>query len=143
MVRKGIYWVPTVMAVAAVAPARGGQWLKMMDAERRAFATALKKNVKIVMGTDIGAFPWPGSNQAQELHYYVDWGMTPMDAIRSATAGAAQLLGMADRLGTIEAGRFADIIAVTDDPLKNIAALDRVGFVMKNGVVYKNEVRRP
>jgi imidazolonepropionase-like amidohydrolase len=141
MARKGTYWVPTVMAVAAVAPARGGQWLKMLDAERSAFGRALKKNVKIVAGTDIGAFPWPGSNQAQELHYYVDWGMSPMDAIRSATSGAAQLLGMADRLGTIEAGRFADIIAVADDPLENVAALDHVGFVMKNGIVYKNDTR--
>jgi len=139
MARKGTYWVPTVMAVAAVAPARGGQWLRMMEAERSAFGRALKKNVKIVAGTDIGAFPWPGSNQAQELHYYVDWGMSPMDAIRSATSGAAQLLGMADRLGTVEAGRFADIIATSDDPSRNIAALDHVGFVMKNGVVYKNE----
>jgi imidazolonepropionase-like amidohydrolase len=142
MARKGTYWVPTVMAVAAVAPARGRQWLRMMDAERSAFGRALKKNVKIAAGTDIGAFPWPGSNQAQELHYYVDWGMTPMDAIRSATAGAAQLLGLGDRLGTLEPGRFADIIAVTDDPLKSIAALDHVAFVMKNGVVYKNELRR-
>jgi imidazolonepropionase-like amidohydrolase len=66
-----------------------------------------------------------------------------MDAIRSATSGAAQLLGWGDRLGTIEAGRFADIIAVADDPLKNIAVLDRVAFVMKNGVVYRNELRRP
>jgi imidazolonepropionase-like amidohydrolase len=93
--------------------------------------------VKIANGTDIGAFPWPGANQTQELHYYVEWGMTPMDAIRSATAGAAQLLGVGDRLGTIEAGRLADIVAVTDDPLKNIAALDHVVFVMKDGVVYR------
>jgi imidazolonepropionase-like amidohydrolase len=142
MVRRGTYWVPTVMAVAAVAQPRGGVWLRMLEAERSAFGRALKKGVKIVAGTDIGAFPWPGANQAQELHYYVDWGMTPMDAIRSATSGAAQLLGMTDRLGTIEAGRFADIIAVADDPLKNIAALDHVGFVMKNGVVYRNELRR-
>ena len=56
---------------------------------------------------------------------------------------ALPVLGMQDRLGTIEAGRFADIIAVTGDPLKNIAALDRVAFVMKNGVVYKNELKRP
>jgi imidazolonepropionase-like amidohydrolase len=142
MARRGTYWVPTVMAVAAVAPARGGAYLRMMEAEKTAFGRALKKGVKIVNGTDIGAFPWPGANQTQELHYYVDWGMTPMDAIRSATSGAAQLLDQSDRLGTIEAGRFADIIATTDDPSKNIAALDHVAFVMKNGVVYKNEIHR-
>ena len=137
MVRRGTYWVPTVMAIAAVAPARGGAFLQMLNATKSAFGRALKKGVPIANGTDIGAFPWPGANQTEELHYYVDWGMTPMDAIRSATSSAAQLLGQADRLGTIEAGRLADIVAVTDDPLKNIAALDHVVFVMKNGVVYK------
>jgi len=137
MVRRGIYWVPTAMAVLAVAPARGGAYLQMVDALKAAFGRAVRKGVKIANGTDIGAFPWPGANQTQELHYYVEWGMTPMDAIRSATAGAAQLLGVGDRLGTIEAGRLADIVAVTDDPLKNIAALDHVVFVMKDGVVYR------
>jgi imidazolonepropionase-like amidohydrolase len=137
MVRRGIYWVPTAMAVLAVAPARGGAYLQMVDALKAAFGRAVRKGVKIANGTDIGAFPWPGANQTQELHYYVEWGMTPMDAIRSATAGAAQLLGVGDRLGTIEAGRLADIVAVTDDPLQNIAALDHVVFVMKDGVVYR------
>ena len=137
MVRRGIYWVPTAMAVLAVAPARGGAYLQMVDALKAAFGRAVRKGVKIANGTDIGAFPWPGANQTQELHYYVEWGMTPMDAIRSATAGAAQLLGVGDRLGTIEAGRLADIVAVTDDPLKSIAALDHVVFVMKDGVVYR------
>jgi imidazolonepropionase-like amidohydrolase len=97
--------------------------------------------MKIANGSDIGSFPWVGANMAEELHYYVEWGMTPRDAIRSATSVAAQLLGQSDRLGTIEAGRFADIIAVMADPLKDIAALDHAAFVMKNGVVYKNEIR--
>ena len=66
--------------------------------------------------------------------------MTPMQAIQAATSSAAQLLGQADRLGTIEPGRFADIIAVTGDPVTSIAAFDRVAFVMKNGVVYKDEI---
>jgi len=138
MVRRGAWWVPTVMAMAAVAPARGGAYLRMMDATKSAFGRALRKGVRIANGTDIGAFPWPGANQTQELHYYADWGMTPMQAIQSATSSAAQLLGQADRLGTIEAGRVADIIAVTGDPLTSIAVLDHVAFVMKNGVVYKN-----
>jgi imidazolonepropionase-like amidohydrolase len=93
MVRRGAWWVPTVMAMAAVAPARGGAYLRMIDATKSAFGRALRKGVKIANGTDIGAFPWPGANQTQELHYYVDWGMTPMQAIQAATSSAAQLLG--------------------------------------------------
>jgi imidazolonepropionase-like amidohydrolase len=135
MVSRGTYWVPT--ATVAAVPGRSAMAQQRLNALKSAFGRALKKGVKIANGSDIGSFPWLGANMAQELHYYVEWGMTPMDAIRSATAVAAQLLGQSDRLGTIEAGRFADIIAVPDDPLKSIAALDHVVFVMKNGVVYK------
>jgi imidazolonepropionase-like amidohydrolase len=135
MNHRGTWWVPTAMALAAVAPSRSPTYVQMAGMLKTTFGRALKKGVKIANGTDIGAFPWPGAIETQELHYYVDWGMTPMDAIRSATSRAAELLGMADRLGTIESGRLADIIAVEDDPLKNIAALDHVVFVMKDGAV--------
>ena len=137
MVAKGVYWVPTIMVGVHVAPGRGGNWPRMVDAERAAFAKGLKKGVKIVFGTDAGGFAWTGLPQARELKYYVDYGMTPMAAIRSATAVAAELLGMQDRLGTIESGRWADIIAVAGDPLADIAELEKVQFVMKAGVVYK------
>jgi len=141
MISRGTFWVPT--ATVAAASGRSNASLQRLNALKSAFARAVKKGVKIANGSDIGAFPWPAANMAQELHYYVEWGMTPMQAIQAATSSAAQLLGEADRLGTIEAGRFADIIAVTGDPLASIAALDRVAFVMKNGVVYRNDVTKP
>ncbi len=139
--RKGTYWVPTVMVGAAVAPGRGGNWIKMVNTERDAFGRALKKNVKIVFGTDAGGFAWTEMNETQEFHYYVEYGMTPMQAIRTATSSAAELLGWSDRIGSIEPGKYADLIAVTSDPLKDIKALDSVSFVMKEGVVYKNEMK--
>jgi imidazolonepropionase-like amidohydrolase len=139
--RKGTYWVPTVMVGAAVAPGRGGNWIKMVNTERDAFGRALKKNVKIVFGTDAGGFAWTDLNETLEFHYYVEYGMTPMQAIRTATTSAAELLGWSDKIGSIEPGKFADLIAVNGDPLKDITVLDHVGFVMKEGVVYKNEVK--
>jgi imidazolonepropionase-like amidohydrolase len=67
--------------------------------------------------------------------------MTPMQAIRSGTSVAADLLGWSDKLGTVEAGKWADLVAVTGDPLKDITELERVKFVMKGGVIYKNELK--
>jgi imidazolonepropionase-like amidohydrolase len=142
MVRRGIYWIPTVMVGASVAPARQGNWPKMVETEKIAFQKAYKKGVKIVFGTDAGGFAWTGTdslNEALEFHYYVQYGMSAMDAIRTATTRAAELLGMSDQLGSIEAGKFADLIAVSGDPLADITELERVRFVMKNGVVYKSE----
>ena len=139
--KQGVYWCPTVMVGAYVAPGRGGNWVKMVDLERKAFGQGVKKGVKIVLGTDAGGFPWtdPNLNEAKEFRYYVDYGMTPMQAIRSATSLGAEMLGWSDRLGTIEPGKLADLVAVTGDPLADIGELERVRFVMKEGVVYKNE----
>jgi imidazolonepropionase-like amidohydrolase len=138
MAAKGVFWVPTVMVGAHVAPGRGGNWPRMVELERASFPKALKKGVKIAFGTDAGGYAWTALPQVRELKYYVDYGMTPMAAIRSATAVAAELLGMQDRLGTIEAGKIADIIVVPRDPLTNIAELEKVQFVMKAGVVHRN-----
>ena len=140
MARKGVYWVPTITVGAYVAPGRGGNWTKMVDLEKAAFQKALKKNVKIALGTDAGGFDWKELNQAKEFGYYVNYGMTPLQAIRSGTVVAAELLGWSDKTGTIEAGKWADLVAVTGDPLKDITELERVKFVMKGGSVYKNEV---
>jgi imidazolonepropionase-like amidohydrolase len=137
--KKGVYWVPTVTVGAYVAPGRGGNWTKMVDAERTAFQKALKKNVKIVFGTDAGGFDWKEVNQAKEFEYYVQYGMTPMQAIKSATSMGAELLGWKDKMGTVEAGKWADLVAVSGDPLKDITELSRVKFVMKGGMVYKTE----
>jgi imidazolonepropionase-like amidohydrolase len=69
----------------------------------------------------------------------VDYGMSPMEAIQTATSRAAEVLGWSDKLGTVEAGKWADIVAVSGDPLKDITELQHVTFVMKSGVIYKNE----
>jgi len=138
MVAKGVYWVPTIMVGVHVAPGRGGNWPRMVDTERAAFGKGVKKGVKIAFGTDAGGYAWTGLNQAHELKYYVDYGMTPMAAIRTATAVAAELLGWQDRIGTVEAGKFADLVAVAGDPLVDITEMEKVQFVMKAGVVYKN-----
>jgi imidazolonepropionase-like amidohydrolase len=138
--QRGIYWVPTITVGAYVAPGRGGNWTKMVDLEKVAFQKALKKNVKIALGTDAGGFDWKEVNQAKEFEYYVDYGMTPMQALRTGTVAAADLLGWSDKVGTVEAGKWADLVAVSGDPLKDITEVERVKFVMKAGVVYKNEL---
>jgi imidazolonepropionase-like amidohydrolase len=139
--QRGIYWVPTITVGAYVAPGRGGNWTKMVDLEKVAFQKALKKNVKIALGTDAGGFDWKEVNQAKEFEYYVDYGMTPMQALRTGTVASADLLGWSDKVGTIEARKWADLVAVSGDPLKDITEVERVKFVMKAGVVYKNELR--
>jgi imidazolonepropionase-like amidohydrolase len=138
--RKGTYWVPTITVGAYVAPGRGGNWTKMVDLEKVAFQKALKKNVKIALGTDAGGFDWKEVNQAKEFEYYANYGMTPMQAIRSGTVVPAELLGWSDKMGTIEPGKWADIVAVSGDPLKDITEVERVKFVMKGGEVYKNDL---
>jgi imidazolonepropionase-like amidohydrolase len=141
MARRGIYWVPTVMVGAYVASGRQGNWPKMVDTEKAAFQLALKKGVKIVLGTDAGGFDWKDLNEAKEFEYYVNYGMTPQQAIRSATTTAAELLGWSDKMGTVEAGKWADLVAVSGDPLKDITELEHVKFVMKSGKVFKNDLR--
>jgi imidazolonepropionase-like amidohydrolase len=139
--KKGVYWVPTIIVGAYVAPGRGGNWTKMVDLEKAAFQKALKKNVKIALGTDAGGFDWKELNEAKEFEYYVNYGMTPMQAIRSGTVVPAELLGWSDKIGTIEPGKWADIVAVSGDPLSDITELQRVKFVLKGGAVYKNDLR--
>jgi len=141
LARRGIYWVPTIAVGAYVASGRQGNWPKMVDTEKAAFQLALKKNVKIVLGTDAGGFDWRDLNQAKEFEYYVNYGMTPMQAIRTATTSAAELLGWSDKMGTVEAGKWADLVAVSGDPLKDITELQRVKFVMKSGSVFKNDFK--
>jgi imidazolonepropionase-like amidohydrolase len=135
LVAKGVYWVPTVTVAYYVAGPRGGVWGPMVEHQRRAFTRGLKKGVRIVLGTDVGGFPWTELNQAKEFEYYVQYGMTPMQAIKSGTSLAAELLGQRD-LGVVTAGAYADLVAVAGDPLKDVAELSRVRFVMKGGVTY-------
>ena len=138
MVRNNVYWVPTV-TVGAHVVARGGVWVALVNLERKAFGRALKKGVKIALGTDVGGFPWTEINQAKEFEYYVQYGMTPMQAIQSGTSVAAALLGQEQNFGAIAPGLYADIIAVAGDPTRDITELQRVKFVMKGGAVYLSQ----
>ena len=142
MVRRGVYWCPTIYVGVYVAQGRAAAgapiWLKMVELEKAAFAKALRKGVKIAYGTDAGGYAWT-EPQARELKYMVDYGMTPLQAIESATRVGAELLGREADLGTVEAGRYADIIAVSGDPLRDITELERVRFVMKGGQVVKRD----
>ena len=103
---------------------------------QKAFGRAYQQKVKIAFGTDAGVFPH-GQN-AGEFQYMVDAGMPPMEAILAATRNAADLLGASANLGTIQPGRYADLVAVKGDPLSDIKLLSQVSFVMKDGRVYKN-----
>ena len=115
-------------------------WKKTFDLQRENFAKAIQKGVKIALGTDAGGFDWKKINQAKELEYYVQYGMTPMQAIRAGTSVASELLGWSDTAGTVEAGKWADLVAVSGNPLKDISELQNVKFVMKGGVIFKNEL---
>ncbi|HET9994870.1 MAG TPA: amidohydrolase family protein [Candidatus Acidoferrum sp.] len=113
---------------------------KMRDviaAMRQNISKAIAANVKIAFGTDAAVYPH-GLN-AGEFHVYVKLGMTPLAAIQTATINAADLLGWSKRIGTLEPGKFADIIAVDGDPTKDVTILEHVKFVMKGGTVQKNE----
>ncbi len=99
---------------------------------------AIAAGVKIAYGTDAGVFPH-GEN-GKDFKYLVQSGMTPMQAIQAATREAATLIGHPELVGSISPGRFADVMAVTVDPLKDISVLEKPAFVMKSGVVYRNEL---
>ncbi len=145
MVQKGVYWCPTIYVTAYVADGRAAAgnpiWQQMIKLQEKAFGEAVKKGAKIAYGTDAGGYAWT-ENQAKEMSYMVRWGMTPMQAIQSATTVAAQLLQSENDLGALEPGKFADIVATTNDPLADISELEHVKFVMKNGQIYKNEIRK-
>ena len=142
MVRKGVYWVPTLTVDRNLAQGREGFWRKTFDLQQANLTKAMRKGVKIALGTDAGGFDWKKVNQAKEFEYYVQYGMTPMQAIRAGTSVASELLGWSETAGTVEAGKWADLVAVNGDPLKDITELQKVNFVMKGGVIFKNELRK-
>ena len=113
---------------------------KLGQAQRDNFQKAVKAGVRVGFGTDGGVYPH-GDN-AKQFAYMVKYGMTPAQAIRAATSEAADLLGWKDRIGTLEAGKLADVIAVPGDPTADVKALESVSFVMKNGAVVKNGLAR-
>ena len=109
--------------------------------QRDNFAKCVKAGVKIAFGTDAGIYPH-GDN-AKQFALMVRYGLTPAQAIRSATTRAAELLGRADQVGSLVPGRYADLIAVTGDPLQDVRALEKVVFVMTGGRVHKNDLTAP
>ncbi|HET7871987.1 MAG TPA: amidohydrolase family protein [Terriglobales bacterium] len=106
--------------------------------QRDNFQRAVRAGVKMAFGTDAGVYPH-GDN-AKQFFYMVKYGMTPAQAIRAATSSAADLIGRAKDVGTVEPGKFADLIAVSADPLQDVRALENVSWVMKGGVVYKDTI---
>lgn len=145
MKEKGTFFVPTLMAIegirermaagARMDPRQERKARLAMDAIDTTVRKALAMGVRIALGTDAGVYPH-GRNP-EELHLLVDRGMKPIDALKAATSADAELFGIAERVGTLEAGKLADVIAVPGDPLMNIRLVERVLFVMKEGVVYK------
>ena len=106
------------------------------EKHRQNFRKAVQAGVKLSFGTDLGVCPYGSS--PKQLAFMVKYGMTPMQAIQSATSNAADLLGHSKEIGSIKPGKYADMVAVSDDPLKDISVLERVEFVMKEGKVYKS-----
>lgn len=141
--KSGVYWCPTLFVTEYVAEGRAKEgrpiYKQMINHQRQAFAKGVKAGVKIAFGTDAGGFAWD-VNEAVELKRMVDAGMSPMQAIVSATSMAAELLDMNGKLGEISPGALADIIGLQADPLNDIGALESVSFVMKDGKVYRNEL---
>ncbi|MDH3643828.1 MAG: amidohydrolase family protein [Gammaproteobacteria bacterium] len=147
MKRNGTWYVPTIIAGEFVAEkARAPGYFSEVVRPKAAaigpkiqdtFGRAYRAGVKIAFGTDTGVSPH-GDNW-KEFGYMIEAGMPPMEAIQSATVSAAELLGEAKRLGSIEPGKLADIIAVPGDPTEDVNLFGKVHFVMKGGVVYKHE----
>ena len=141
MVQKGIYYVPTIYVGEYVAEGRAAAgakvWLDMIKIHADTFRRAMNAGVKIAFGTDVGGFDW-SVNPAIEFPLMVKYGMTPAQAIRSATTSGAELLSMQNDIGSIAPGKYADLVAVKGDPLADISLLQKIDFVMKGGEVYKS-----
>ncbi|MGH9522891.1 MAG: amidohydrolase family protein, partial [Terriglobales bacterium] len=140
MKQKGIWYVPTMFVGEYVAHGRAQAgapvWEQMVQINGETFKRAMQEGIKIAFGTDVGGFDW-SVNPAKEFEVRTKWGQSPAAAIRSATIDAATLLDMQNRIGSIEPGKLADIIAVPGDPLTDITVLEKVNFVMKDGTVIK------
>jgi imidazolonepropionase-like amidohydrolase len=135
MKAKGIYYVPTLYVGEYVAEGRGGVWPKMIAVNQDTVRRAMKAGVKIAFGTDVGGFSWD-IDPALQFESLVKLGMTPRQAIETSIKTGAELLGLQNDIGTIEKGKYADIIVVDGDPLTDVKALQKVTQTMKGGVLY-------
>ena len=142
MLKQGTWYVPTLAVYYtdwAPANTPAGQRDRLRASlHEKSFKKALKSGVKIVFGTDMGGIPWT-EPIAQEFPRMVEFGMSPMDAIQSATSRASVMLDMEGKIGVIAPGAFADVIAVAGDPLQDIKVLGNVQFVMKDGQVFRGK----
>jgi imidazolonepropionase-like amidohydrolase len=147
MKQRGTFLVPTLMAVQGlqeqidkgiyIPPAILAKAKTAIASIHQTFQRALAKGVKIGLGTDAAVYPH-GRN-VEEFHQMTDLGMKPIDALKAGTSMDAELLGLADKIGTLEAGKIADVVAVPGDPVQNIRQTEHVFFVMKEGVIYRND----
>ncbi len=141
MVKQGTWYCPTLSVYydhwASEETADGQRDRKRAAVHGPSFRKALQAGVRIVFGTDVGGFVWT-EPIAREFGRMVEFGMTPMAAIQSATSKAAEMLGMSGKIGVLAPGAYADVVAVQGDPLKDVRLLERIGFVMKDGRVFKN-----
>ena len=140
MVEKGVYYCPTLTAYRTSydehpTPA----WKRVADGHRDTFRRAMRLKVKIAAGSDAGDFPH--RDATRELLLMAEYGMAPLKVLQAATLTNAELLGWQDRIGTIDPGKFADLIAVEGNPVEEIAAVRRVRFVMKGGAVFRDDQR--
>ena len=144
MLKQGTWYVPTIAAYytdwAPAETPEGRRDRLRASVHEPSFKRALKAGVKIVFGTDMGGIPWT-EPMAQEFSRMTELGMQPMDAIQSATSRAAVMLDMAGKIGVVAPGAFADIVAVGSDPLRDIKALESVQFVMKDGKVFRSDLK--
>ena len=144
MKAQNIFYCPTTIALEHVAPGRAAEgrpiWAALPKFHSDTVRRAARRGVTIVFGTDAGAFEWDAHLQAKEFGYLVRDGLTPMQAIRSATSVAAKALDLGDKVGTIEAGKLADLVAVSGNPLTDITAMEKIAFVMKEGRVVDRSI---
>ncbi len=110
----------------------------IIPAAKKNMAAAFKSGVKVALGTDAAVYPH-GLNGG-EFWSMVELGLSPVQALQAGTVNAADLMGWSDRIGSIQSGKLADIVAVRGDPLTDITIMQHVGFVMKDGIVYKNDI---